>query len=103
MDNIKTFEEFHKVEEALSFEYEGIGVVNPFTDVTNREDVNPESYYGADYTKSKLGKFIKEMDEMVNAYQEWKDNKPLDKDDDMLMSIDELLSKRLKSLVKQVK
>lgn len=96
MKHIKTFE-------AYSFDYQGVDVMNPFTDETAMRDVDPDSYYGKEYAKSDIKKIVDATEAFISKYNEWKETQPLDADDNLHVHYGEHVKSTLNDLVRIVK
>lgn len=96
MKHLKTFE-------AFTFDYKGTDIVNPFTDETARQDVDPNSWYGKDYAKSDIKKIVDASEAFIAKYTEWKDYAPLDVDEDLHANYGDYVKPSLDELVKIVK
>ena len=84
--------------EAFSFDFEGVDIINPFTDETARMDVDPKQYYGKEYAKSDIKKIIDASEEFIGKYNEWKEYQPLDADEDMHADYGEFVKASLEKL-----
>lgn len=69
---LDTFQE-SKVNEELTFVYNGVQINNPFMDDDGiGKQVDPTSYYGKDYTKAQISKVVNAMENLVIYYEDWK-------------------------------
>jgi len=96
MKHLKTFE-------AFTFDHEGTDIVNPFTDETARQDVDPNAWYGKDYAKSDIKKIVDASETFIAKYTEWKDMQPLDVDEDLHANYGDYVKPSLDELAKIVK